>query len=78
MADYEAIDEIPDYVESAESVRNNITRNATNELLGILICEGHRLPKDARTLLKTPRMTPIVDKCGGQYLYFGFETIGSR
>jgi hypothetical protein len=55
------------------AVRNNITRNAVNELLHILRCNGHALPKDARTLLKTPRCTPSVKKCGGEYVYFGIE-----
>ena len=40
----------------------------------ILRSEGHRVPKDGRTLLKTPRSVPVVDKCGGQYVYFGIES----
>lgn len=40
----------------------------------ILRSEGHRVPKDGRTLLKTPRSVPVMDKCGGQYAYFGTES----
>lgn len=52
---------------------NNVTRTGMNELLGILRRNGHHLPKDIRTLRKTPRKTPIENKCGGQYIYFGLE-----
>jgi hypothetical protein len=34
---------------------------------------GYDLPKDARTLLETPRSVPVMSKCGGEYLYFGIE-----
>lgn len=53
---------------------NNVTRTGMNELLDILRRNGHHLPKDIRTLRKTPRTTPLEDKCGGQYIYFGLET----
>ncbi|XP_065639524.1 uncharacterized protein LOC136072282 [Hydra vulgaris] len=36
--------------------------------------EGHRLPKDKRTLLQTPKSVVVESKCGGQYYYFGLET----
>ena len=48
-------------------------RDATNELLEILNEHGHNLPKDSRTLLKTPRHLTTQTKCGGQYIYFGIE-----
>jgi len=55
--------------------RNNIRRNALNELLAILRQHTeYYVPKDGRTLLKTPRVTPIVNKCGGQYIYFGIAS----
>ncbi|XP_065640505.1 uncharacterized protein LOC136073076 [Hydra vulgaris] len=31
------------------------------------------IPKDPRTLLSTPRRIDIVEKCSGQYIYFGLE-----
>jgi hypothetical protein len=43
-------------------------------LLAILRRQGHRLPKDARTLLSTPKSVDIQDKCGGEYKYFGLES----
>lgn len=39
----------------------------------ILKDEGLDVPKDSRTLLKTPRQIQTEDKCGGQYVYFGIE-----
>lgn len=45
-----------------------------NEMLDILRCQGHRLPKYARTLLGTPQMVQVIEKCGGKYYYFGIET----
>ena len=54
--------------------RNKCTRQATNEFLDILRNDGHSsLPKDSRTLLQTPRAIQSVEKCGGQYVYFGVE-----
>lgn len=54
--------------------RNKCTREATNELLEILRNNGHSsLPKDSRTLLQTPRIIQSIEKCGGQYIYFGVE-----
>ena len=50
------------------------TRASVNELLRILRAHGHEhLPKDARTLLQTPRHVESEEKCGGQYTYFGIE-----
>lgn len=53
---------------------NKITRSGLNEMLDILRRHGHRLPKDARTLLQTPRLVVTEEKCGGQYCYFGIES----
>ena len=50
------------------------TRESLNDLLCILRKQGHQLPKDARTVLNTPRTVPLVDKCNGQYKYFGIKT----
>ena len=35
--------------------------------------EWHPLPKDSRTLLKTPRTTHVIEKCGGTFLHFGIQ-----
>ncbi|XP_041926913.1 uncharacterized protein LOC121690429 isoform X2 [Alosa sapidissima] len=40
-------------------------------MLEILRRQGHRLPKDSRTLLQTPKKVVTVEKCGGHYAYFG-------
>ena len=55
------------------ATKNACQHGALNELLDILRQQGHDLPKDARTLLETPRNVPVLSKCGGQYLYFGIE-----
>lgn len=54
--------------------KHKLTREALNQLLDILRRQGHRLPKDCRTLMKTPRQINIRELCGGEYLYFGVET----
>ena len=51
------------------ATRNACSRKGLNEMLDLLRSHGHRLPKDARTLLHTPRNVQTVDKCGGQYIY---------
>ncbi|KAK3107380.1 hypothetical protein FSP39_013310 [Pinctada imbricata] len=56
------------------ATRNKCSRSALNELLDIFRKQGHRLPKDARTLLKTPRLIETENKCGGEYIYFGIES----
>ncbi|XP_022111442.1 uncharacterized protein LOC110990667 [Acanthaster planci] len=55
------------------ATENNLTRACVNGLLVILRHEGLRLPKDARTLLKTPRNVVVAEKCGGEYAYYGVE-----
>lgn len=59
---------------AAWSAKNKCTRTALGELLRVLRRHGHQLPKDARTLLQTPRKIDSVAKCGGQYAYFGIES----
>ena len=55
---------------------NRIPRNTLGSLLGILRRHNchNEIPKDPRTLLRTPRDVPSVSKCGGQYSYFGIES----
>ena len=56
------------------ATRNKCKHSAVNELLGILREQGHNPPKDARTLLHTPRDVTVESKCGGQYTYFGVKS----
>lgn len=56
------------------AVKNKATRASVDELLSVLRKHGHRLPKDARTLLGTPHQVEVQELCGGQYLYFGLES----
>ena len=43
-------------------------------MLAILREHGHQdLPKDARTLLQTPRSIATLEKCSGQYIYLGIK-----
>ena len=54
--------------------RNCISREPTNELLQILIAAGHTdLPKDARTLVYTPKKTRISECPPGEYFHHGLE-----
>lgn len=57
-------------------ISHNIPHNACNALLKIL-CQytSCDIPMDARTLLKTPRQTNILQICGGEYFYFGLQDI---
>ena len=43
------------------------------ELLDTLQDKHVELPKDARTLLRTPRNITTYKKCGGEYCYFGIQ-----
>ena len=49
------------------------SREAINDLLKILLKRGLSVPKDARTLLKSPREVDVVSKCGGTYFYLGIK-----
>ena len=56
--------------------KNSLTVSSTKELLAIFKKAGVQgLPKDRRTLLKTPRSVPgVVELAGGSFKYFGIET----
>lgn len=54
-------------------VTENLTRRARDRLLDILRKQGLDLPKDSRTLLKTPRVVQVTERCGGQYAYLGLQ-----
>lgn len=54
---------------------HNITRRAVNDLLTYLKDIGLCfLPKDSRTLCRTPRFTNVIPLAGGQYWYNGIAT----
>lgn len=55
------------------AIKNDITHSALNELLVILRTYDSNLPKDARTIIHTPRKinTKIVEP--GHYYHFGLE-----
>ena len=53
------------------ATKYQVQQAAVNDLLELLQKQGHALPKDARTLLGTPKDVTVISKCGGQYIYFG-------
>ena len=69
-------DNVPDLIEdlSGWATRNGCTGSALNDLLFILRKQGLCVPKDARTLLQTPRRVNTIQKLGGDYLYLGIES----
>lgn len=56
------------------AIKHNITLLALSELLKILNERGHpSLPKDARTLLRTPKKVDVMRMGSGQYWYGGLK-----
>jgi len=56
------------------SLDYNISHNAMNEILSIFRSEGHsHVPKDVRTLLKTPTTHNIINIKPGYYIHIGIE-----
>lgn len=51
----------------------HVSHNFVNELLVILRSEGLKLPKDSRTLLKTPKKHEIISIEPGSYIHIGIE-----
>lgn len=70
--DSEQLDGIPSLREHLPNwaTDTNQTNKALIELLCVLRRHGHRLPKDARSLLDTPQGVPVQNKCNGQYIYY--------
>ena len=56
------------------ATKHSSSRAGLNEILEIFRQHGHRLPKDGRTLLQTPKIVVTTDKCGGKYIYYGLES----
>lgn len=62
------------HVLSMWALKHNVTRRSVNDLLKILQEFGlNWLPRDSRTMLKTPRSTNVISMAGGQYWYNGIE-----
>ncbi|XP_065643386.1 uncharacterized protein LOC136084787 [Hydra vulgaris] len=59
------------------AVKHNLTRDAINDILLILSQSGKfekcDIPKDARTLIKTPSSIDVLSKCDGSYIYIGLK-----
>ena len=53
---------------------NNCSSTSVDSLLRLLRDFGIDLPKDSRTLLKTPRNVDFDEKCNRQYVYFGIKS----
>lgn len=55
------------------AIKNNITHTSLSELLTWLSAKPDLsgIPKDARTLLNTPRTTDVQNMGSGQFYYFG-------
>ena len=56
---------------SSWASHHRVTRSALGDLLVILRNAGMQLPKDARTILKTPISVLTMEKCGEEYKYIG-------
>jgi len=58
----------------------HVSHNCVNALLAILISEGHDLPRNARTLLKTPKLKDhrIISIHPGSYIHFGVAFMMSK
>jgi hypothetical protein len=56
------------------AAKHNVSKVCVDELLTTLQPHCNGLPKDARTLLKTPKSIDFSEKCGGKYIYFGMKT----
>uniref|UniRef100_A0A7M5UW45 Uncharacterized protein n=1 Tax=Clytia hemisphaerica TaxID=252671 RepID=A0A7M5UW45_9CNID len=56
--------------------KNAYTRAELKDILSIFRAYGHadELPKDPRTLMRTPREVATIRKCGGEYIYLGIKT----
>ena len=60
------------------AAKHKCTKESVNDLLSVLRCHGQDLPKDARTLLGTPRNVESIQKCNGKYIYLGLENALSK
>jgi len=56
-------------------VKHKVSHNFCNGLLQLLKSEGLDVPKDIRTLMKTPKLHDIVDISGGSYIHLGLRNM---
>ncbi|XP_060882093.1 uncharacterized protein LOC132953757 [Metopolophium dirhodum] len=56
-------------------VKYKVSHNCCNSLLKILRSEGLEVPKDVRTLMKTPKNHEIVAVSGGSYVHLGIKNM---
>ncbi|XP_057668135.1 uncharacterized protein LOC130901070 isoform X1 [Diorhabda carinulata] len=60
------------------AIKHKISLSALTHLLHLLHPYHPELPLDSRTLLSTPKFTPIVDIESGQFCYFGLRSALSK
>lgn len=73
---YDDVDKTVDFMDKLRYwvVHHRITHSALNDLLKILIFGGFVfLPKDSRTLMKTPAKVEIVAVTNGKLWYYGIK-----
>jgi len=56
-------------------VKHKVSHNFCNGLLQLLKSEGLNVPKDIRTLMKTPKLHNIVDISGSSYIHLGLRNM---
>jgi len=56
-------------------IKHKVSHNFCNSLLQLLKSEGLNVPKDIRTLMKTPKLHDIVDISGGFYIHLGLRNM---
>jgi len=56
-------------------IKHKVSHNFCNSLLQLLKSEGLDVPKDIRTLMKTPKLHDIVDISGGYYIHLGLRNM---
>ena len=54
-------------------LEERVEHSKTRKLLHILRGHGLEVPKDSRTLLRTPKEVHYEDKCHGKYAYLGIQ-----
>jgi len=72
---FNATSEDPEKIIACWAIRHSITQSALNDLLTSL-SKCHlftNLPKDARTLLNTPKTTSLQSINGGEYYHYGIK-----
>ncbi|KAF0732197.1 DUF4806 domain-containing protein [Aphis craccivora] len=56
-------------------LQHKISHNGVNSLLGILISEGIKVPKDVRTLMNTPKTKEFTNITNGSYIHLGLQNM---